>query len=366
MTIAQTLLHAEFYRYLITCTDYFSKWPEAQALPSKCAAGVANFLLSLITRFGCFQICISDQGREFVNEINNNLFALAGVEHRVSSVYHPQTNGLDERMNQTITKAIMKYLNSEIEDWDEHIDAVLFSYRTSIHASTKYTPFFLCMEGMQSYLYSLQKNHQKSLAQSLNCKCKVWKAAILNRPTKKGSNLRFEVVKESFVQILHNGTNHWMTVSTINTQPSHINIYDSKYSTITESLRDQICALMHSCQQTITVHHINTDKQENGHDCGLYAIAYATSLCNGDDVTSVHYNSQKMREHLVQCLQARQMLNFPSNMVKRAQTFVNEELINLYCHCRQPQSSFMIECSGCSEWYHKECETSIPKTAYYL
>ena len=59
-------------------------------------------------------------------------------------------------MNQTITKAIMKYVNSEIEDWDEHIDAVLFSYRTSIHASTKDTPF-LCMEGMQSYLYSLQK-----------------------------------------------------------------------------------------------------------------------------------------------------------------------------------------------------------------
>ena len=99
----------------------------------------------------------SDQGREFVNEINNNLFALAGVDHRVSSAYHPQTNGLDERMNQTITKAIMKYVNSEIEDWDEHIDAVFFSYRTSIHASTKYTP-----------------------------KCKVWKAAILSRPTKKG------------------------------------------------------------------------------------------------------------------------------------------------------------------------------------
>ena len=147
--------------------------------------------------------------------------------------------------------------------------------------------------------------------------------------TNLGSNLSFEVVNKSFVQILHNGTNHWVTESTINTQPSHINIYDSKYSTIKESLRDQICALMHSCQRTITVHHINTDKQENGHDGGLYAIAYIL--------------------YITTALQTRQMLNFPSNMVKRAQTFVNEELINLYCHCRQPQSSFMIECSGCSE-----------------
>ena len=71
--------------------------------------------------------------------------------------------------------------------------------------------------------------------------------------TNLDSNLSFEVVKESFVQILHNGTTHWVTESTINTQPLHINIYDSKYSTITESLRDQICALMHSCQQLLFI-----------------------------------------------------------------------------------------------------------------
>ena len=64
---------------------------------------------------------------------------MAGIEHRVSSAYHPQTNGLDKRMNQTVTKAIVKYLNPDQDDGDEHIDAILFSYRTSIHASTKFT-----------------------------------------------------------------------------------------------------------------------------------------------------------------------------------------------------------------------------------
>ena len=37
------------------------------------------------------------------------------------SAYHHQTNGLDERMNQTVTKAIVKYLNPEQDDWDEHL-----------------------------------------------------------------------------------------------------------------------------------------------------------------------------------------------------------------------------------------------------
>ena len=42
---------------------------------------------------------MSDQDREFVNALNDKVFEMAGIEHRVSSAYHPQTNGLDERMN---------------------------------------------------------------------------------------------------------------------------------------------------------------------------------------------------------------------------------------------------------------------------
>ena len=39
---------------------------------------------------------------------------------------------------------------------------------------------------------------------------------------------------------------------------------------------------------------VDVDKQENTYDCGLYAIAYATSLCHGEDVSHTKYNSQKM------------------------------------------------------------------------
>ncbi len=135
----------------MTGTDYFSKWPEATALPNKCAEGVAHFLYSLITRFGCFEVCLSDQGREFVNSITEQLFQMTGVKHRIASAYHPQTNGLDERTNQTVSRSLVKYLNVDKDDWDEHVDAVLFSYRTSIHASTKFTPFYL-MYGREAVL----------------------------------------------------------------------------------------------------------------------------------------------------------------------------------------------------------------------
>ena len=90
-------------KYIITCTDYFSKWPEADALKTKSADEVSCFLYKLLTRYGVAEIVMSDQGREFVNDVNRRLFELTGSEHRVSSAYHPQTNGLDERMNQTLT-----------------------------------------------------------------------------------------------------------------------------------------------------------------------------------------------------------------------------------------------------------------------
>ena len=93
--------------------------------------GVAEFLYDMTTRYGVAEIVMSDQGREFVNKVNQVLFELTGTDHRISSAYHPQTNGLDERMNQTLKGALVKYVNENQNDWDVHIKSVLFTYRTS-------------------------------------------------------------------------------------------------------------------------------------------------------------------------------------------------------------------------------------------
>ena len=89
-------------RYCITLTDYFSKWPEAEPVPTKEAKHVANFLYKMILRHGCPEEIISDQGREFCNQLIDLLEKLTGFKHRITSAYHPQSNGLDERLNQTL------------------------------------------------------------------------------------------------------------------------------------------------------------------------------------------------------------------------------------------------------------------------
>ena len=58
-------------KYVVTVCDYFSKWPDAAPLPSKEATGVASFLLNTFCRHGWPKIVISDQGWEFVNDVNS-------------------------------------------------------------------------------------------------------------------------------------------------------------------------------------------------------------------------------------------------------------------------------------------------------
>lgn len=130
-------------KYIITCVDYFSKWPEAAASKDKSAVSVANFIFETICRFGCAKVVITDQGREFVNSINEELMSLTGTNHRITSAYHPQSNGLVERFNQTLQNSLRKCSLKSSDDWDSLLPSVLFAIRTSVQKSTKYTPFQL-------------------------------------------------------------------------------------------------------------------------------------------------------------------------------------------------------------------------------
>ena len=105
-------------RYIMTFTGCFSKWPEAPALKTKDADGVAAFLYQLMTRHDVANIVMSDQGREFVASVNKTLFELTDTDRRISSAYHPQTNGLDEGMNQTLTKSLLKLVGKNKDNME--------------------------------------------------------------------------------------------------------------------------------------------------------------------------------------------------------------------------------------------------------
>lgn len=124
----------------MTASCYFSKWPELIPLREKTGKSVANALFKLFTRYGCPEVIISDQGREFNNQIEKRLMELTGVHHRVTSAYHPQANGLVEKQNSTTTQCLKACIETQ-EDWLPCLDSLAMSFRASQHTSTGKTPY---------------------------------------------------------------------------------------------------------------------------------------------------------------------------------------------------------------------------------
>ena len=131
------------YKHLVVCIDYFSKWSEAKPLKDKLAESVSKFLYEIICRHGCMRIQINDQGKEFVNEAITDLHEMTGVDQRITSAYHPQSNGPCEHQNRNIKESLVKVLNAKPSECPYVIEGVLFAHRMSKHSSTKFSPFFL-------------------------------------------------------------------------------------------------------------------------------------------------------------------------------------------------------------------------------
>ena len=100
-------------------------------MPIKEAKHVAEFLYKMILRHGSPLEIISDQGREFCNQLVDQLEELTGFKRKITSAYHPQSNGLDEHFNQTLKAQLQKLVNDHQDNWDELLDNLLFAYRSS-------------------------------------------------------------------------------------------------------------------------------------------------------------------------------------------------------------------------------------------
>lgn len=77
-----------------------------------------------------------------------------------------------------------------------------------------------------------------------------------------------------------------------------------------------------------------TLEQNNCFDCGVYAIAFATSLAFGEDPFCLEFDSSKIREHLGICFTQGKLELFPSKMVKSYTTNVKCSFnVKVWCHC---------------------------------
>lgn len=100
------------------------------------------------------------------------------------------------------------------------------------------------------------------------------------------------------VQILHSRGNHWIVISNIECGQGKMIVYDTIYSEID----DETIKLIYSITKATKISLVhNLQKQEGVNDCGVFAIAIATSLLSKTIPVSNRFTQSKLRSHLISC-----------------------------------------------------------------
>jgi len=84
---------------------------------------------------------ISDRGAQFAANLMRELNQILGIETRLSTAFHPQTNGQTEQTNQELEQYLRMFINYRQEQWLEWLATTEFAYNNKVNTSTKVSSF---------------------------------------------------------------------------------------------------------------------------------------------------------------------------------------------------------------------------------
>jgi hypothetical protein len=137
--------YAKPYNAILVVVDWYTK--QARYFPchdTLDAVGLAEILTrKLVLRdAGILQSVVSDCGPQFTSKFWAAFCHHLCINRRLSTAYHPQTDGQTERQNQTLKQYLRAYVNYLQDDWVHWLPLAKFAYNNTVHASTGVTPFF--------------------------------------------------------------------------------------------------------------------------------------------------------------------------------------------------------------------------------
>ncbi|XP_050703221.1 uncharacterized protein YagA-like [Eriocheir sinensis] len=125
------LPHSNGYKYLLTCVDRFTRWPEAVPVEDITTDTIARaFVNTWVSRFGTPLSLTSDRGSQFESNLWDKVMSILGVKRIRTASYHPQSNGLVERFHRQL-KASLAATVKDRSDWTTTLPLALLGIRTT-------------------------------------------------------------------------------------------------------------------------------------------------------------------------------------------------------------------------------------------
>ena len=108
------------------------------------APGLAEVIIDVVVRHhGLSDSIVTDRGSLFTSKFWSSLCYFLGVKRRLSTAFHPQTDGQTEWQNSTMEAYLRAFVNFEQNDWARLLPMTEFAYNNAKNASTGHTPFEL-------------------------------------------------------------------------------------------------------------------------------------------------------------------------------------------------------------------------------
>ncbi|XP_026458805.1 uncharacterized protein LOC113359376 [Papaver somniferum] len=132
------------HEYIITATEYFTKWVEVIPLRGITGATIAAFIKEhIICRFGVPKHIITDNGTPFANNQVRELLEEYVIKQVFSTIYYPQGNGQAESTNKTLIRITSRTVHDNPREWHDQLPMALWAYRTSPRSSIGVSPYSL-------------------------------------------------------------------------------------------------------------------------------------------------------------------------------------------------------------------------------
>ena len=145
MDILENLPVSNGYKSILVLIDRFTMWTECCPLKSTKVEHIARAILDLwICRHGVMRHLHSDRASNLhTAKVLQTVYNLMGIRKTATCSYRPQSDGASERFIRTIKNLLKSYCMDHPKSWTELLNQCLFAYRTTIHSSVGFSPFFL-------------------------------------------------------------------------------------------------------------------------------------------------------------------------------------------------------------------------------
>ena len=116
------------YKYMFTAIDRTTRWPEAFPIKDATADSCVNALTAWVSRFGLPDTITSDRGTNFTSNLWSAVTRNLGIQHRTTTSYNPEANGLVERFHRSLKASLMSRCTDST--WTQQLPWVLLGLRT--------------------------------------------------------------------------------------------------------------------------------------------------------------------------------------------------------------------------------------------